>query len=138
MDLVRRKRQQIVDFARKNNLALTSGTDNHGWGYVAPNWTLVVVKNWRDLRDDELAARIEVAIREQGSSATRVVERTSVDPVVSPAALAFTVLAVPWRMLTTLSVEERLSWLGWIWAIAAVGVSRQRRRAMAPAIRWNS
>jgi predicted metal-dependent phosphoesterase TrpH len=138
MDLVRRKRRQIVELARKHNLALTSGTDNHGWGYVAPNWTLVVIKNWRDLRDDELAARIEGVMREQGFSATRVVERTSVDPVVSSAALAFTVLTVPWRMLTTLSAEERLAWLCWIWAIAALGLLRQRRRARVPALRWIS
>jgi hypothetical protein len=127
MDLVRRKRQQIVELARKHNLALTSGADNHGWGYVAPNWTLLRIKNWRDLKADDLASRIEGVMREQGFSATRVVERSTVDPGASTAAVALTVLAVPWRVLTTLSAGERLMWLGWIWAITGVGLLWRRR-----------
>lgn len=130
MDLVRRKRQQIVALARKYNLALMSGTDTHGWGYAAPNWTLLRLKNWRELNDDEIATRIEGAIRERGLSATRVVERTTVDPGMSTAALTLTILIVPWRVLTTLSAEERLIWVGWVWAIAAVGLLRRRRRAV--------
>jgi hypothetical protein len=127
MDLVRRKRQQIVELARKHDLALMSGTDNHGWGYVAPNWTLLRLRNWRDLNSNELSTRIENAIRERGFSATRVVERTTVDPGVSTAAVALTILIVPWRVLTTLSTEERLMWIGWIWAIAGVGLLWRRR-----------
>jgi hypothetical protein len=118
MDLVRRKRQQIVELARTHNLALTSGTDSHGWGYVAPNWTLMRLRNWRELKDADLASTIKSAIGDHGFSATRVVERSTVDPGVSTAAVALTVLTVPWRVLTTLSAEERLVWLGWIWAIA--------------------
>jgi hypothetical protein len=131
MDLVRRKRQQIVELARKHGLALMSGSDNHGWGFVAPNWTLLRLKNWRDLNDDVLAARIEGAIRQQGFSATRVVERTTVDPGASAAAMALTVFTVPWRVLTTLSGEERLVWMGWIWVIAG-GLLWRRRRDRFP------
>lgn len=126
MDLVRRKRQQIVDLARKYNLALTSGTDSHGWGYVAPNWTLLRIKNWRDLNEEQLATRIEGEIREHGFNATRVMERTTVDPGMSTFALAATIFIVPWRMLTTLTAEEREMWMAWIWAIAGVGLLRRR------------
>ena len=132
MDLVRRKRQQIVELAGKHNLALVSGSDNHGWGFAAPNWTLLHLRNWRDLNDVELAAGIEGAIGEGGLGATRVVERASVDPGVSSAALALTIVTVPWGVLTTLSEDERLMWIGWIWAIASV---RLLLRGPRPSVR---
>jgi hypothetical protein len=137
MDLVRWKREQIVSIARQENLALLSGTDSHGWGYAAPNWTLLRIKGWRTLDRDELAARIEHAIRVGGFSATHVMERATADPGTSTVALAFSVLVVPWRMLTTLSVEERLMWLVWIWAI--VGVQLQlRQRVPRPTLATRS
>lgn len=129
MDLIRQKRQQIVALARRHNLALTSGTDNHGWGYAAPNWTLLRLRHWRGLSHDELATRIGTAIREGGFRATDVVERTTVDPGTSTAALAASVLMVPWRVLTTLSAGERLMWIVWTWAITGVGLQRRRQRA---------
>jgi hypothetical protein len=118
MDLVRWKREQIVALARQENLALLSGTDSHGWGFAAPNWTLMRIKGWRRLNRDELAARIEQTIRVGGFSSTHVVERSTADPGMSTAALACSVFVVPWRMLTALSTEERSMWLVWIWAIA--------------------
>jgi hypothetical protein len=127
MDLVRRKRQQIIELAARHDLALVSGTDNHGWGFVAPNWTLLHLRNWRELNDVELARSIEGAIGDQGRGATRVVERTSVDPGVSAAALALTIVTVPWGVLTTLSEDERLMWIGWIWVIFATRLLMQRR-----------
>jgi hypothetical protein len=115
MDLIRGKREQIVAFARRYNLALTSGTDNHGWGHAAPNWTLLRLPHWRDLDTDKLAARIEQSVSRRGFSATRVVERATIDPGTSKSALALTLVAVPWRMLTTLTVPERMMWIFWIW-----------------------
>ncbi len=105
---------------RKDNLALVSGTDSHGWGFVAPNWTLLHLRGWRDLDRDQLAAGIERTLRTDGFGATRVVERATADPGTSEAALAFSVFLVPWRMMTGLSVDERRMWLVWIWAIAVV------------------
>jgi hypothetical protein len=128
MDLVRWKRQQIVALARQQNLALLSGTDSHGWGYTAPNWTLLRLKGWRRLDRNELAAQIERALRVGGFGATHVVERTTADPGASEAALALSVLVVPWRMLTALSAKERLMWLVWTWTIAAVELQLRRRR----------
>jgi hypothetical protein len=128
MDLVRWKRQEIVALARKENLALLSGTDSHGWGYAAPNWTLLPVKGWRKLDEGQLAARIEEAVRVGGFGATRVVERATEDPGTSAAALDFSVFLVPWRMLTELSPDERRMWLVWIWGIAIVNLQLRRYR----------
>lgn len=131
LDLIRPKRDRIVALAQEHDLAMTSGTDNHGWAYAAPNWTLVRVKDWRQLEPAQLAERIEQSLREGGAKATQVVERTTADPGASPAALAFSVFAVPWRMLTTLSVEERGVWLLWTWGFAALA-GRRRNPGVLP------
>ena len=135
MDLVRSKREQIVALARQHNLAMLSGSDSHGWGYTAPNWTLLRLKGWRHFDRDELAARIESALKVDGFRATHVVERATADPGASATALAFSVVLVPWRMLTALSVDERRMWLVWIWGIVIVEWQvRRRRRVPRPEI----
>jgi predicted metal-dependent phosphoesterase TrpH len=128
MDLVRWKRQQIIALARQYNLALLSGTDSHGWGNAAPNWTLLRLKDWRRLDRGELAARIEQELRVRGFGATRVVERATADPGTSTPALALSVILVPWRMLTALSADERRMWLVWTWGIAVFAFQLRRWR----------
>jgi hypothetical protein len=134
MDLVRSKREQIVSLARQHGLALLSGSDSHGWGYAAPDWTLLRLEGWRHFDRDELAARIEQALRVGGFGATRVVERARADPGASATALAFSVVLVPWRMLTALSMDERGMWLVWAWAIVFVEWQLRRRRVPRPAV----
>lgn len=128
MDRIRPKRRQLVALAERHGLALTTGSDCHGWGHAAPNWTLLRLTNWRGLDHDALAAGIERGLRDGGLGATRAVERATADPGTSPVALAFSVVGVPWRMLTTLSAGERLMWLVWTWAITGAVLLRRRRR----------
>lgn len=130
MDEVRPKREAIVALARENNLTLTSGSDNHGWGFAAPNWTLMRPSNWRGLTSDQLAAGIERLIRERGFRATRVVERVVADGT-HPLTLGLSVLTVPARMLTTLSADERVMWLAWIWVVFVAARLARRRRMSA-------
>ena len=127
MDRIRPTRPQLVALAERYGLALTTGSDCHGWGHTAPNWTLMRLANWRGLDHGALAARIESVLRDRGFSATRAVERATADPGTSAVALAFSVVGVPWRMLTTLSAGERLMWLVWTWAIAGAVLLRRRR-----------
>jgi hypothetical protein len=124
----RRNHRAIVDLAQRSNLALTVGSDSHGWGYATPGWTLMRIFNWRALSADDLSLRIEQAIRTGGLGATRAVERRIADPGPSAGLLALTVFSVPARMLTTLSNDERIAWLVWTWLIAASVWALQRRR----------
>lgn len=129
MDKIRPKRAALVALAEQHDLALTTGSDNHGWGRTAPNWTLMRPTLWRGATSDELTLRIERVIRDGGFQGTRVVERVVADPGTSRFALAMTIFAAPARMLTTLSTDERLMWLVWTWLIfAAVWWWQKRSR----------
>jgi predicted metal-dependent phosphoesterase TrpH len=127
MDDINPKRDAIIAFAREHNLALVTGSDNHGWGRAAPGWTLIRVYNWRSMTPDALATQIEAMIRATGIGATRVVERRVADR----ARVWASVFTVPWRMLTTLSNDERLVWIIWTWLMTAGMWLWRRRRAAA-------
>lgn len=126
MDGVRRERRALIALAEEKHLFMTSGSDNHGWGSTAPNWTLMVVPGWRGLSPDALATRIESIARGGGPDAARVVERRAVNAT-TPLAIAATIVTAPAMMLATLSTDERVSWLAWTWLIT-IGVWWIRRR----------
>jgi hypothetical protein len=46
----------------------------------------------------------------------------------TPTSIALAGPVVAWRMLTTLSADERVMWIVWTWAIVAI-VALVRRRA---------
>lgn len=131
----RRDRAKIVRLADSLDLALVAGSDNHGWGHAAAGWTALRIPGWRGMDADALAQGLELYIRRGRRRATRVVERVVADPGNSPVLLALTGPAVFWRMLTTLSGDERVLWVIWIWAIVLIvrGArwSGARRRAAA-------
>ncbi|MDE3153432.1 MAG: hypothetical protein KGL93_14400 [Gemmatimonadota bacterium] len=125
----RRKRTVIATIADTFNLALVSGTDNHGWGYTAPAWTLVQLPGWRGMGTDSLAASIDEVIRTRGFTGTEVIERRQANTAVSPLRLAATLPLVAARMFTMLSDNERVSWLIWIWALVLIRFAWRRRRS---------
>ena len=130
----RRDRARIVHLADSLNLALVSGSDNHGWGRAAPGWTLMRIPGWRGMPTDSLSRRIEDILRVARREATRVVERR-VAGGENPVALIFTGPLVAWGMLTTLSADERVMWLIWTWGIVLLvrGLRRYRPRPSATA-----
>ena len=131
LDETRGKRTAIVQLAERGNLALVSGTDNHGWGRAAPAWTLMIVPNWRLMDADRLLREIEQGIRVGGVNATRVIERRVADPGDNMLWISASLFAVPARMLTTLSSDERIAWLAWTWLIWALAAWNRRRRESA-------
>jgi hypothetical protein len=126
----RRDRSRVVHLADSLNLALVTGTDNHGWGRAAPGWTLLRIPGWRGMTTDSLSRRIEDVIRVGRRSAARPVERI-VGGGQNPVSLALTPLVVTWRMLTTLSADERVMWIIWTWAIVLVARTLRRYRSHA-------
>ena len=131
LDETRSKRADIVSLAERSNLAVVSGTDNHGWGYAAPAWTLMIVPNWRAMDAETLNREIEKSIREGGFRSTRVIERRVADPGDSPLWLAATLVAAPARMLTTISTDELIAWLAWTWLLWAAMAWNRRRKVRA-------
>jgi predicted metal-dependent phosphoesterase TrpH len=115
----RRERARIVRLADSLNLALVTGSDNHGWGRAAPGWTMLRIPGWRGMPTDSLSRRIEEILRIGRRQATRVIERRIADGT-SPIALVFALPAVAWRMFTTLGADERVMWLVWVWGIVAI------------------
>jgi hypothetical protein len=87
------------------------------------------IGGWRGMSTDSLAMRIESVLRLGRNGSTLVVERRVADGT-NPLALLFASAVIPWRMLTTLSTDERVVWLIWTWAIVLVvrGVRLSRLR----------
>lgn len=83
------------------------------------------------MRTDSLAMSIEQSLR-TGKEATRVVERRIPGELNggNPIELTLTLPIVVWSMFTTLSVDERVIWLVWTWALVLVWrlTSERRRR----------
>ena len=131
IDNLRANHEQLVAMASGADLALVAGSDNHGFGYVTPGWTVMLLVDWRGMSPDVLSRGIERILRDGRFRATRVVERRIAEPATG-VQLAATVFTVPARMLTTLSNDERIVWLLWTWLIVVVGrLVRPRLRSTA-------
>ena len=130
----RRERQRIVALADTFNLALVTVSDNHGYGWAAAGWTLMRVPGWRGMAGDSLSARIEEILRVGRRESTRPVERR-VAGGTNPLALLLALPLIIWRMFTTLSADERVVWIIWIWVIVVLarGVRRWRPQPSATA-----
>lgn len=115
----RRQRARIVHLADSLNLALVTGSDNHGWGRAAPAWTLLRIPGWRGMGSDSLSQRIELVLREGRRDATRAVERT-IASATNPATVALSLPLVVWTMFATMGADERVMWLVWTWGIVVV------------------
>ncbi len=122
----RRDRERIVHLADSLNLAIVTGSDNHGWGHAAAGWTLLRVPGWRGMRTDSLSSRIEQVLHFGRRRATRVVERVTAGTGFVELVLAGPVIA--WRMLATLSSDERVAWIIWVWALFALSRTLKRMR----------
>lgn len=129
-----RDRKAIIRRADSLGIALVSGTNHHGWGWLTPVWTLVAVSNWRELPPDSLGAAIDAALRTTPRTAVKVVERRR-PTFTSPLALPLTLPVAMGQTVASLTVAERIVWLVWIWAawLLAGELKRRRRRAQPAA-----
>jgi hypothetical protein len=123
----RKERARIVHIADSLNLALVTGSDNHGWGRTAPGWTLFRLPGWRGMATDSLSRSLEYIIRDGRRESTRTVERVAADGT-NPVSLAFTGPLVAWQMLATLAPDERVMWLVWTWGLVIIARGLRRYR----------
>lgn len=127
----RANRERIARLADSLDIALVAGSNNHGWGRTAPGWTLFRIEGWQQMSAPELADHLEHTLRQGGRAATRVVERVGTET--EGPLLVATLPALVWRITTTLSLPQRVSWLVWIWLAAGVRAAVRRRRVAAAA-----
>jgi hypothetical protein len=125
MSQARRDHDRIVRLADSLQLALVAGSDNHGWGRTAPGWTMLRVNDWRGLSPEALSIEIETILRAAGPRGTQVVERTTASA--APLAVAFTLPVVAWTISRTLSADERVAWIFWIWVPWLILLAARRR-----------
>lgn len=134
LDETRILRSRIVHLADSLNIPMVAGSDNHGWGKAAPGWTLLIVPGWRGMGTDSLSSAVEQSLR-GGRDATRVVERRILGELNGGNALelVLTLPIVTWGMFATLSVDERVMWIIWVWAlVVAWRLTAEWRRGRRP------
>jgi hypothetical protein len=106
---------------------MVSGSDNHGWAYAANGWSILNIKGWQQMNADQLQLAISKEIREKGFDSVRVIERN----MLLPANTIFEHITMPfrllWRMLQTLSWQERISWVVWIWLFYLILIKMRNR-----------
>ena len=120
LDQMERDGALLRRIAKTDDLAVVASSNNHGWGRTAAAWSVLEIDQWRGLTPRELDAAIRNRIATLRGKSVYVVERRRVAPPSSTLAWTATLPAVGWRWLTTLSPEERLSWVVWAWALWAL------------------
>ena len=124
-----KNRQLWMDKAKSLNIAIVSGSDNHGWAYAASGWSILHISDWEMMNADELALAITQRIREKGFAAVQVVERHMVLPARSWIGHVTMPVQLIWQMLATLSWQERLSWMVWAWILSFAWIKVTRYEA---------
>jgi hypothetical protein len=81
LDQGQRERVPLLAIAERRNLALVSGSNNHGWTYAPVAWSLLRIAAWRELTPDALDSRIRELLRREKLHAVTVVERYAPIPV---------------------------------------------------------
>jgi hypothetical protein len=126
-----RDRAVLLRLADSLDLALVSGSDNHGWGRAAQAWSVMRVAGWRRAAPATLDTAIRAAIRRERRGAVRVIARRVAWPGASRLALASTLPRVVWAVTTTLTWPERVVWIVWGWVPALVRLLESGWRARA-------
>ncbi|HSG08402.1 MAG TPA: hypothetical protein VLA36_08590 [Longimicrobiales bacterium] len=107
-----RERQRVFALADSLDLSMVAVSNLHGWGRVAPGWSLMKIQGWREMTPAQLSARIESDIRSKGAQAVTPVVRSVATGAPHRSWLTAAVL-LPVDAVTLLSRGERLAWMAW-------------------------
>ena len=121
-------RNGILALAGNLQLALVSGSDNHGWGRTAPAWSVLRIPDWRSMTPTELELAIRRTIITRGPSSVQVIARRTAPPPSRRIEIVFGGLAVGLLMMRTMNLRERFSWIAWGWGAGFLSLTGARRR----------
>lgn len=128
LDQMQRDSTLLRKIARSDDMALVSGSNNHGWAGTAAAWSVLEIPGWRSLTPPLLDAAIRQRLGTRRARSVTVIERARVAPPQSTIGLSSTLPAVMLNMLRTLSPAERISWLVWTWVVFFIVARSQRVR----------
>ncbi|OGR87996.1 MAG: hypothetical protein A3A86_06750 [Elusimicrobia bacterium RIFCSPLOWO2_01_FULL_60_11] len=127
LDFPPSKRAEIVALCRKDRLAMTGITDNHGWGYTAYVWNVARVPGWRNMDrsrlEDALLSRLKIG----GDQANQVFVRLKAEPHDNKLWLAADPFLQAWEAARSLPPAHALSCLFWLWVPARLFRRRKPR-----------
>lgn len=124
----RAQRDSIISWAQTHDLALVSGSNNHGAGQTPTAWTIMTIPGWSEMEPRTLLATIEDVLHEDRFEATQVLERPA-PSAESSVALVLTVPSLILHAVRSLSTPERLVWLLYLLGLWAVSSFPVRRRS---------
>ncbi len=122
-------RKYLIAMAKRLNISVVSGSDNHGWAYTAVGWSVLRIQGWKTMGANQLALAITNKIRKHGFTAVQVVERNTLLPAITIYDHIMMPFKLVWHMFQTLSWAERLSWLVWLLLLAILRLKTGRLRS---------
>lgn len=128
-ELTRARRDSVIRLARAHDLFLTGVSDNHGWGATSMAWSLVRAPVRR--AGVALCHGILEALRRDGFSAVRVLERHRLRPD-DWWPLWLTPIGSVWESWRSMGTALTVSWIVWIWGVAACYSRWHARRLDTP------
>ena len=120
LEQVKSERAAIIALADSMDLALLGAANLHGWGRTVASWSIMRIPGWQEMTPSALADRIEEGLHDLRRDAVAVVERRMPYHDGSTPKMVMTLPWLAWEHLRMLSWPERLSWLLWAGALAAV------------------
>ena len=108
-----RDEQKVREIASRLRLVLVAASNNHGYGRAVAAWNLMRIPGWKSLPPDSVGRIIEGSLRARNPSAVSVIARTR--PHLYGAQVAGTLPVLLYDAVRSLTLEERIAWLLWIW-----------------------
>jgi len=121
-----REEDKVRRIASERRLILVAASNNHGWGRTVAAWNLMTIPGWRNLSPDSVGRLIEAPFRERRLDAVTIVRR--VRPGLHGVNVVWTLPALLYQIVASLTPIERAVWLVWILALSIAWRQRPQRR----------
>ncbi len=122
-----RERGDIFAVRDRWALAFVGSSNQHGWGFTSPVWSVAAVPNWRSLAYPELDRQLQQRLTGGGKD-VRVLARRRTAEASTMLGLALTPVSFVVTIIRTLTPAERVSWTAWAGGIALLATLLGRRQ----------